>query len=93
MQEGSHGVARRRGSHTRSLEGEALRLPPSNGRFAPCLPFSDFVLRPRGYTPLEPPSGPGRTRSLARTDGEEPRQDPKKNFGDRRKKNCSPHPN
>jgi hypothetical protein len=31
-------------------------LPPSNVRFALCLPFSGFALRPRGYTPLEPPT-------------------------------------
>ncbi|MBS3819924.1 hypothetical protein KGY73_10540 [bacterium] len=37
------------------LEGEKLRFPPSNGRSAPCLPFSSFALRPRGHTPLDPP--------------------------------------
>ncbi len=31
-------------------------LPPSNVRFALCLPFSGFALRPRGHTPLEPPT-------------------------------------
>jgi hypothetical protein len=31
-------------------------LPPSNDRFALCLPFSGFALRPRGHTPLEPPT-------------------------------------
>ncbi|MGB9006839.1 MAG: hypothetical protein WCB96_14035, partial [Candidatus Aminicenantales bacterium] len=71
----------RRGSRARSLEGEALCLPPSNGRSAPCLPFSDFVLRPRGYSPLESPFGFRRTRSLAAsTAGEEPRQDPSQNI-------------
>jgi len=35
--------------------GNPLLLPPSNGRFAPCLPFSDCVLRPRGPSPLGPP--------------------------------------
>ncbi|MBS3820127.1 transposase [bacterium] len=37
------------------LEGEKLRFPPSNGRSAPCLPFSSFALRPKGHTPLDPP--------------------------------------
>ncbi len=31
-------------------------LPPSNDRFALCLPFSGFALRPRGHTPSEPPT-------------------------------------
>jgi len=47
-----------------TLEGEPLRIPPSNGRpifiRAPCLPFSGRVqtpaLRPKGHTPLEPPT-------------------------------------
>jgi hypothetical protein len=39
----------------RLLGGRKLRFPPSNRRFAPCLPFSDFVLRPKGPSPLEPP--------------------------------------
>jgi hypothetical protein len=45
-------------------EGEQLRFPPSDGRLhsieAPCLPFSGEpstpALRPRGHTPLEPPT-------------------------------------
>jgi hypothetical protein len=39
----------------RLLGGRKLRFPPSNRRFAPCLPFADFVLRPKGPSPLEPP--------------------------------------
>ena len=35
-----------------SLEGKALRLPPSNVRFAPCLPFSDFHPATNGAYPL-----------------------------------------
>jgi hypothetical protein len=46
-----------------TLEGEPLRIPPSNGSLisdlAPCLPFSGGIkanaLRPRGHTPLDPP--------------------------------------
>jgi hypothetical protein len=46
-----------------TLEGEPLRIPPSNGRLifdrAPCLPFSGGIkanaLRPRGHTPLDSP--------------------------------------
>jgi hypothetical protein len=45
-------------------EGEQLRFPPSDGSLnpieAPCLPFSGGgstpALRPRGHTPLEPPT-------------------------------------
>jgi len=45
------------------LEGESLRVPPSNGSLifdqTPCLPFSGGIkanaLRPRGHTPLDPP--------------------------------------
>src|SRR4030066_2104665 len=39
----------------RPFGGRKLCFPPSNGRFAPCLPFSDSVLRPKGPSPLEPP--------------------------------------
>ena len=39
----------------RPFGGRKLRFPPSNVRFAPCLPFSDSVLRPKGPSPLEPP--------------------------------------
>ncbi len=46
-----------------TLEGESLRIPPSNGSLifdrAPCLPFSGGrganALRPRGHTPLDSP--------------------------------------
>ena len=40
--------------------GTRFAFPPSNGRFAPCLPFSGGAwtraLRPRGHTPLDPPT-------------------------------------
>jgi len=35
-----------------SLEGKALRLPPSNVRYAPCLPFSDMLPATNGVYPL-----------------------------------------
>jgi hypothetical protein len=46
-----------------TLEGEPLRIPPSNGSLifdkSPCLPFSGGIetiaLRPRGHTPLDSP--------------------------------------
>ncbi len=42
------------------MEGETrFAFPPSNGRFAPCLPFSGGAwtraLRPKGHTPLDSP--------------------------------------
>jgi len=37
------------------LEGKALRLPPSNGRCAPCLPFSDTRPATKGTYPLGSP--------------------------------------
>jgi hypothetical protein len=39
-------------------------LPPSNVRFALCLPFSGFTLRPRGHIPLESPTAFLQTLSL-----------------------------
>ena len=39
-----------------SLEGKALRLPPSNVRFAPCLPFSDMRPVTNGAYPLGTPT-------------------------------------
>jgi hypothetical protein len=39
----------------RPFGGRKLRFPPSNVRSALCLLFSDYVLRPRGPSPLEPP--------------------------------------
>ncbi len=40
-----------------SLEGKALRLPPSNARFALCLPFSDFHPATNGAYLLGTPRG------------------------------------
>jgi hypothetical protein len=42
-------------SPQRLFGGIRLRLTPSNSRFARCLPFSDFVFRPREPSPLGPP--------------------------------------
>jgi hypothetical protein len=58
-------VASHRASHKSvNSEGEQPRFPPSDGSLnpieAPCLPFSGWpstpALRPRGHTPLEPPT-------------------------------------
>jgi hypothetical protein len=38
------------------LEGKALRLPPSNARFALCLPFSDRRPATNGAYPLGTPA-------------------------------------
>jgi hypothetical protein len=38
------------------LEGKALRLPPSNVRFAPYLPFSDMRPATKGAYPLGTPA-------------------------------------
>src|SRR5512139_544074 len=51
----------------RLFGGRKLRFPPSNVRSAHCLPFADFVLRPRGPSPLDPPRlGFANARNLAR---------------------------
>jgi len=42
-------------SHIGTLEGEQLRFPPSNARFAHCLPFSGFRPATKGSYPLGTP--------------------------------------
>jgi len=50
----------------RLLGGRTLCVPPSNVRFAPCLPFSSFALRPKGPSPLKPPWFACANQNLAR---------------------------